>query len=481
MRHLLLISSVTEPWSPLDEDLGPGYQITRVSSLNAAQSLLREKRFDMAFIELALLQAGPVQGVETFKNTLNELLAPHVETPTVIITPDHLVPFAVELASETVSGYLTLPVEASELKLMADRLFESRLKEAEIRYLRDQFWSQDYDNVVATTCPQMKIVLDRVQDVAPTKSTVLLNGETGVGKSLFAQLIHQHSSRKNKQFIKVHCGAISESLIESELFGHEKGAFTGALRRKLGKFELAHGGTIFLDEISTLSPSAQIKLLQVIQDSTFQRVGGETDVEVDIRIIVATNENLKLLSDEKKFRQDLYYRLNVFPISIPPLRNRMADLPTIMQSLIEKLNRTHQKHIIGADPEALNALMSYLWPGNVRELENVIERAYILERSKKISLQNLPLEIAQVDQSSTVLPIDTTLPLAEARQKLVSQFERAYLQELLTSTHGKINKAAETAGISTRQLNKLMNRYKLATKDFKWSKLSPSPAANFES
>jgi DNA-binding NtrC family response regulator len=292
-------------------------------------------------------------------------------------------------------------------------------------------------------------------------------GETGTGKSVLAQLIHKHSNRKDAQFISVHCGALPDTLIESEMFGHEKGAFTGAVRRKLGKFEFATGGTIFLDEIATTSPAAQIKLLQVLQDGTYQRVGGEETLKTDVRVIVATNADLKQMCDEGNFRKDLYYRLNVFPIEIPLLRDRTEDIPVLIDNFLNKLNQYSSKEIHGAHPLVLDALAGYPWPGNIRELENLVERAYILETSSVLTPESFPGELFEEETVSVKIPSSEQLTLAEVRQRSIEDIERNYLKDALIRNKGKINETARDAGISSRQLNKLMNRYGLRKEEFK--------------
>jgi transcriptional regulator with GAF, ATPase, and Fis domain len=292
-------------------------------------------------------------------------------------------------------------------------------------------------------------------------------GETGTGKSVLAQLIHRHSNRKDAQFISVHCGALPDTLIESEMFGHEKGAFTGAIRRKLGKFEFASGGTIFLDEIGTTTPAAQIKLLQVLQDGTYQRVGGEETLKTDVRVIAATNADLKNMCDDGNFRKDLYYRLNVFPIEIPPLRKRTEDIPLFIDSFLSKLNQFSSKEIHGVHPLVLEAFAKYPWPGNIRELENLVERAYILETSSVLTPESFPNDLFEKETTSVIIPSSRQLTLAEVRQRSIEEIERNYLKEVLIRNKGKINGSARDAGISTRQLNKLMNRYGLRKDEFK--------------
>jgi len=338
---------------------------------------------------------------------------------------------------------------------------------SELDYLRDQFWDVDALELVQTKNPAMKKTFDKIRSVAPTKSTVLLTGDTGTGKSVLAKLIHQHSNRRDAQFISVHCGAIPDTLVESEMFGHEKGAFTGAIKRKLGKFEIAHGGTIFLDEIGTITPSAQIKLLQVLQDGTFQRVGGEETLKTDVRVITATNADLKRMCDAGQFRKDLYYRLNVFPIEIPALSERVEDLPLFIETFLRNLNNFSLKKIHSMHPHVLGAFSRYSWPGNIRELENLIERAYILETSDVLTPESFPSELFESESTPVFIPSSETLTLTQARQSGVEEIERNYLKGVLVRHKGKIGESAEAAGISTRQLNKLMNKYGIKKEEFK--------------
>jgi transcriptional regulator with GAF, ATPase, and Fis domain len=329
---------------------------------------------------------------------------------------------------------------------------------------------QSQDLLSMTHSQSMRDVFRKVQMVAPTRTTVLLTGETGTGKSYLAKLIHQLRSRCSRQFISVHCGALPESLIESELFGHEKGAFTGAARTRKGKFELADGGTIFLDEIGTITPSAQIKLLHILQEKAFERVGGEKLIPCDVRIIAATNEDPAVLCEQGKFRWDLFYRLNVFPVEVPPLRQRVEDILPLAEQFIANFRRDAGKNITGIAPRAARALQEYAWPGNVRELENIIERACILEETDQIHSESLPLELLALrpeTQPDSPTRSDNLMPLHAARAAAIEEFERRYLWALLQSCNGSIKKSADTAGITTRQLHKLMTRHRLDKKSFR--------------
>ena len=313
----------------------------------------------------------------------------------------------------------------------------------------------------------MKQVFEKARLVASTNSTVLISGDTGTGKSVLAKLIHRHSNRKDGPFISLHCGAIPETLLESELFGHEKGSFTGAVRRQLGKFEIAKGGTLFLDEIGTITPAAQIKLLQILQEGIFQRVGGEEIINTDVRVIAATNTDLKTMTDGGTFRRDLYYRLNVFPIEIPALRERREDIRLFVEIFLKKLNQFSNKEIRDIYPDVLHAFMRYSWPGNIRELQNLIERAHIIEQSSVLTPESFPGELFENETGAGGIRIDSSLTLKELRQAGISQMERLYLKEVLAEENGSISGTARRAGITTRQLSKLMNRHDLRKEEFK--------------
>jgi DNA-binding NtrC family response regulator len=365
------------------------------------------------------------------------------------------------------SDYLTYPITPDEVKHVTESLHEYLISQSELDYLRDQFWQSDSLEFVHTNSAVMKKAYEKIRSVAPTRSTVLLMGETGTGKGELAKLIHRHSTRRDAQLISVHCGAIPDTLLESELFGHEKGAFTGAVRRRLGKFEIATGGTIFLDEIGTVTPSAQIKLLQILQDQTFQRVGGEETLEANVRVITATNTDLKKMCEDGQFRKDLYYRLNVFPIEVPPLRDRTEDISHLVEVFLKRMNKFSSKEIHDIHPHVLEAFRRYSWPGNIRELENLMERAHILETSSLLTPESFPSELFESQAPSASISLDTQLTLTEVRHKGIEDIERRYLKEVLAKNQGKIKESASVAGVTTRQLHKLMKRYGIRKEDFK--------------
>ncbi len=407
---------------------------------------------------------------KSVSKALNTLWANYPSASIVVMADEEQTQLAIDAVKAGAFDYLTHPVGKEELGLVMDRVHQSDVMQSELDYLRGQFWNEEAREFVDTRSPVMRDVFAKIRQVAGTRTTVLLTGETGTGKSLMAKLIHAHSNRSDKPFISVHCGAIPDTLVESELFGHEKGAFTGAVRRKLGKFELAHGGTIFLDEIGTVTQSVQVKLLNVIQERVIQRVGGEADIPVDVRIIAATNENMAGLCDAGLFRRDLFYRLNVFPMCIPPLRERSEDILKLSESFIKHLNSVLNKDVKGIHPEVLDAFKEYPWPGNVRELENIIERACILETGPILLPRSFPPDFFDAHGEVITSPVRTGLPLKEARQITVDHFEKLYLTSVLEQCGGRIMDAARQAGITTRQLNKLMNRHNITRRQFRTTK-----------
>jgi DNA-binding NtrC family response regulator len=466
MKSILLFCPDTEVLSSLESFLSPRYNLQLVGSRGEAMALLGKAMFDYVLADFDLLFEGA--GGNDFKSVLRSFLRVAPSLQVIVMTPRARIRRAVMAVKAGASDYVTYPVEENEVKLVLEELEKSVILKSELDYLREAFWKDDWLDLVESQSPPMQRVFKQIRAVAPARTTVLLSGKTGTGKGVMARLIHQHSPRDHAPYISVHCGAIPDTLVESELFGHEKGAFTGALRAKMGKFEIAGAGTIFLDEIATVTPAVQIKLLQVLQDGTYSRVGGETELKSRARVIVATNSDLKQMAGDGTFRDDLYFRLNVFPIKIPALRERPEDIPHIVDTIMKRLSREFQREVREVHPLVMDALLQYDWPGNIRELENLLERAYILETSLMLTPESLPGEFFGEDfiQGAT-LSIRTGLTLAEARRKAVDDFERQYLKALLANHKGKINLSAKEAGISTRQLNKLMLRYGLRKEDFK--------------
>jgi DNA-binding NtrC family response regulator len=465
MNDILVLAEDQDISKKIRDSLQEDYGIESVHNLETALGVLKSRRCDIVFADISFLKVGGEnhhyhEALKPFKD-----IYPTIEI--IVMSSPEAIREAVMMVKAGASNYLTYPLNPDEVRYITEEIRTSVIIQSELDYLRDQFWRKESLEIIQTRSPRMKEVFNKIRSVAPTRSTVLLMGETGTGKGVMAGLIHQHSNRRDVQFISVHCGAIPDTLIESELFGHEKGAFTGAVRRKLGKFEIARGGTIFLDEIGTITPPAQIKLLQVLQDGTFQRVGGETTLEANARVIAATNVDLKELCEKGLFRRDLYYRLNVFPIELPALRERPEDIPHLIQGFLSKMNTYESKKINKVHPMVEEALYRYSWPGNIRELENLIERAFILERSDTLTPESFPGEILESSLTSTSRPVDINLALSEARNRVVEDFEQNYLKELLTVNNGRIQDTARSANITTRQLHKLMTKHGLRKEQFK--------------
>jgi DNA-binding NtrC family response regulator len=465
MRSILVISGDQDVFRTVRSCHRSAFRVDMASSRDAALEILRHRRCDFLFIDLEILRgAAPGNGYRSDLQVFWQA-APALEI--VVISPPDMIREAVMAVKAGASNYLTTPLDPHEVKYVTESIYESLIIQSELDYLRDKFWQADSLEIVQTRSPVMKTVFDKIRSVAPTKSTVMLIGETGTGKGVLASLIHKHSNRRDVQYISVHCGAIPDTLLESELFGHEKGSFTGAVRRKLGKFEIAKGGTIFLDEIGTITPSAQIKLLQILQDGTFQRVGGEETIDANVRVIAATNTDLKKMCEDGLFRKDLYYRLNVFPIEIVPLRDRLEDIPHFVEVFVRKMNKFHSKELHHVDPLVIEAFKQYSWPGNIRELENLIERAYILESSSVLTPESFPGELFESNPFSANVPVDASLTLADVRRRGIREIERNYLKEQLAQHIGKIKDSAKAAGITTRQLHKLMKKYGIRKEEFK--------------
>ncbi len=462
MQSALVVSSDEKDSKQIISALGPEYTVETTDNRAAAVNILRDRQHSLAFIEIDLFTE-----TEDYQEALKPFINLHASAEIILMTPPEGIRKTVKLIKAGASDYILRPLNAGEVRLVAASAEKSVIKNLELDYLRDKFWRPDTLDMIRTESSAMRIVYEKIRAVAATKATILLSGETGTGKGVLARVIHIHSQRHDAPFISVHCGAIPDTLLESELFGHEKGSFTGAHRKKLGKFEIAKGGTIFLDEVGTISPSSQIKLLQVLQDGTFSPVGSEETFKTDARIISASNADLQQKSENGTFRKDLYYRLNVFPIELPPLRERKEDISLLTDTILTRINRAYGKKINRVHPAVTAALKTYSWPGNIRELENLMERAYLLESTAALTPENFPNELFENDPAAAILPIQSDASLAVARKRTVEEFERQYLKELLSRNRGKVKVSADQAGITTRQLNKLMLKYGIRKEFFK--------------
>jgi DNA-binding NtrC family response regulator len=351
--------------------------------------------------------------------------------------------------------YVTKPVNLDEVELVIQRALNSRSIEAENVNLHERLDQKfGLENMIGES-PGMLQVFETVRQVAASRTTVLITGETGTGKELIAQAIHNLSPRKNGPFVAVHAAALPGTLLESELFGHEKGAFTGAVERRTGRFEMADSGTLFFDEVSELEPALQVKLLRVLEERAFERVGASKTIEVDVRLVAATNRNLKKLVGEGKFRDDLFYRLSVVTIHLPPLRERRDDVPLLVKAFLDEFNRENHKSVREISPEAMNVLLAYDWPGNVRELRNAVEQMVVLARTERLTLRDVPTAVrgaADLTKISVVRP-GVTMTVGEAEKQLIIQ--------ALKDTDGNRTHAAQKIGISRRTLHRKLKQYGL--------------------
>jgi DNA-binding NtrC family response regulator len=392
---------------------------------------------------LALLRALPQQGADV---------------TTLLLTAQGTVETAVEAIKEGAYDYLTKPVDIQRLKILLDKIVERLETMREVKALRRQLREHGTFGSLIGNSAEMRKIYQVVEQASPTGASVLITGESGTGKELVAQTIHQLSPRATFPFIAINCAAIPETLLESEIFGHEKGAFTGAADRRQGCFELADRGTLFLDEIGEMTPATQVKLLRVLQERRFRRLGGRTEQSVDVRVIAATNIDPVEAVKAGKLREDLFYRLNVFAFRLPTLRERKDDLPLLIQAFINEFNGRNQKNIAGVDQQAMRMLEQYAWPGNVRELRNVIERATILAPGPFIEAKYLPPVLAEEP------PVEQQPQLALSPGTTVEEAERRLIMMTLAHTRDNKTRAAEILGISLKTLHNKLNKLRLRPK-----------------
>jgi two-component system response regulator HydG len=423
---------------------GWGYEVEEADDGARAIEKVYEKPFDLVLMDVRMAE---VSGLEA----LPEIRRFNPAIPIIIMTAYSSVETAVEALKKGAYDYLTKPLDFEELRLAIDRAMDhGRLKE-ENRILKETLGAGfDTGDIIGRSRAMVEL-LETVALVAPTEATVLITGESGTGKELIAGAIHFNSPRRKQPFVKVNCAAITETLLESELFGHEKGAFTGADRRREGRFRLAHGGSIFLDEISEMSVAMQAKLLRVIQEKEIQRVGGEEILKVDVRVIGATNRDLQERIRAGWFREDLYYRLNVVPLHVPGLRERREDIPLLAQHFLMTFAEKNSKPVKGFTPQAMDAIVRYDWPGNVRELMNAVERGVILCRGEYVSEKDLPFPLREEASREPELAGAKDLPLEEV--------ERATILQTLESSSGNKSEAARRLGITRRTLHKKLKKY----------------------
>jgi DNA-binding NtrC family response regulator len=422
-----------------------GYEVAEAS--NGVDALARISEFSPAVV-LSDVRMPQMDGLTLLKKAREQ----GSDSTFVMMTAFASVETAVEAMRSGADNYLVKPLDADAVLVILSKALEKRSLRREAESLRDQVRQRARFHNIVGDSPQLQGVYDVVKRAAGTRATVLILGESGTGKELIAQALHHESPRKDKPFIRVHCAALSENLLESELFGHEKGSFTGAAARKEGRFELADGGTLFLDEIGEISPAVQVKLLRVLQQREFERVGGTQTLKVDVRIVAATHRDLTAEVKAGRFREDLFYRLNVVSVTLPPLRERKSDIPPLVNHFLEKYGEGYGKPMKGLAPGTLQALLAHDWPGNIRELENAIERAVVLAQGSELTTDDLPPVLRGPRPSGS--SSNNLIPGAS-----MATIEREAILRTLEMVQGSTSRAAEILGISVRKIQYRLKEY----------------------
>ena len=447
MRKILIVDDELSVRDSLRMIFKKDYQVILAGSSTEAWEKIQKEEPDLIFLDIIMPEKD---GMEMLK----EIRQIQPLTPVVMLTATKMVKTAVEAMKLGAYDYINKPFDVEELMLLAEKALESRDLKIENRRLQEEVAERyRFDNIIGKS-KEMREIYSTIRQIAEKNSTVLIHGESGTGKELVARAIHYNSLRKDKPFVAVNCAAIPETLIESELFGHEKGAFTDAQSRRIGHFELAHQGTLFLDEVSELSLPTQAKILRSLQEREFVRVGGMKTVSVDVRLISATNRNLEEMMARGEFRSDLYYRINVVPLTIPPLRKRKEDILLLVQHFLDKHAAPGKKNI---SPEAMDILVAYDWPGNVRELENIIERIVVLTNVETISSNDLPATLMTNSRVELIKQevLDGRISFEDAER----DFEKDIILEALKKSNFVQTKAADLLGISRRILKYKMDKY----------------------
>jgi two-component system, NtrC family, response regulator HydG len=439
LSHRTMLKTLLSGW---------GYEVREADDGETAVNMVLEGPFDLVLMDIRMIR---VSGIEA----LHRIKEHNPAIPVIIMTAYSSVETAVEALKKGAYDYLTKPLDFDELRLSMERAMDHRLLKEENRLLKESLGRQfESGNIIGHSRAMVKM-LETVAQVAPTEATALVTGESGTGKELIAGALHFNSLRKEGPFVKMNCAAVAETLLESELFGHEKGAFTGAHRRREGRFHLAHGGTLFLDEVSEMSLAMQAKLLRVLQDGEITRVGGEEVTSVDVRVIAATNKDLLRAIEAGSFREDLYYRLNVVTLHLPPLRERREDIPLLAKHFSDMFAEKNHKSVKGFTPQAMDRLQRYSWPGNVRELMNSVERAVVLTRSEYLTEQELPPLAGEgfsgAGETGDGRPVPADLPLEEV--------EKETILRTLESAGNNKSEAARRLGITRKTLHKKLKKY----------------------
>lgn len=435
-----------------------GRDVVAVEDGHTALEKIKEEEWDLALVDLKM---PGIDGIEVLK-TVGKL-KPRI--PVIIITAYATVENAVEAMKAGAFDYIVKPFTPDELRIRVSKALEKKRLVAENVLLKQELGERyQFANIIGKSAA-MQEVFKLIEKVAPTDSTILIRGDSGTGKELIARAIHHHSLRKERKFIAVDCGALPETLLESELFGHVKGSFTGATMTKRGLLEVADGGTFFLDEIGDLSMGIQAKLLRFLQEKEFRPVGGVKNITVDVRLIAATNKDLEKMIQEQQFREDLYYRLNIVPIGLPSLSERKEDIPLLIQHFFTKYNKKRKKNIERVAPAAMRYLVDYEWPGNVRELENIVERVAIMSEDRVIDVKHLPTDMQGAKVVSDISVPKTNDELKKAKKQVrteaVAEIERAFIISALKRNDWNVSRAAQDVGMKRQNLQALVRKYKI--------------------
>lgn len=448
-KRVLLIDDESRVRQSLKAVLEPSYDILQAADAAEGLDVFRKEGPDLVLLDVILPGTDGLAVLQTLRSE-NRM------TPVIMLTGTKSVKTAVDAMKLGAADYLSKPFDVEELRIVVDRALNSQELEREVKQLRAQVLRRyAFHNLIGKS-PGMQEIYAKIEQVADSRTTVLITGESGTGKELVAKALHYNSSRRERPFVALNCAALPETLIESELFGHEKGSFTDATARRVGQFELANSGTLFLDEIGDLSPMTQAKLLRVLQEREFTRIGGVQPIKVDVRIVAATNKNLDELVRKGQFREDLYYRINVIALYLPPLRERGEDIPLLAKHFLSKRIEEEKRPHIEFSREALDLLTRYPWPGNVREMENVIEQAFIWSHNaSQITPEHLPSHLKSDSRSSSLR--DDTLAGRMSLEKAVMEFEREIILDALKRTNYVQTHAANLLGISRRMLKYRMD------------------------
>jgi len=431
-----------------------GYKVVTAPDGESGIKKIEKNQYDLVLTDLQMPDVG---GMEV----LDFIMTRSPETKGIILTGYGTIKSSVEAMKKGAFDYITKPITSGELLAVVEKAIKFKsLEEENLRLKKELRQKYRFDNIVGES-KAIKKIYELIEKVADTDGTILISGASGTGKELIARAIHYNSGRSDKPLVVINCGAIPEELLESELYGHEKGAFTSAYKKRIGRFEMANGGTMFLDEIGEMSPSLQVKLLRVLQEQKFERVGGTKTIHVDVRITAATNKNLTFAINKGKFREDLYYRLNVIPIKVPPLKQRKSDIPLLIDHFLKKFQQGKKKRITGFSLESMDAILDYGWPGNVRELENLIKRLTILCDNEVVDFDDLPEHIQQ--NSKTLKPIDEDVfEKGVTLDEAVKDYEKRLILEALEKSNWVKTKAAKLLNIKRTTLVEKIKKKKIA-------------------